>query len=50
MNWLKDRFKERTTIDGIILVATGIAMLLIPVDLIAYSAILYGAWTIWKPE
>lgn len=50
INWIKDRLKERTTLDGIALVATGIAMLIVPVDLIAYAAIAYGAWTIWKSE
>jgi hypothetical protein len=50
MNWLKNRLSERTTLDGAVLIATGIAMLLVPVDLIAYAAIFYGAWTIWKSE
>lgn len=50
INWIKDRLKERTTLDGIALVATGIAMLIVPVDLIAYAAIAYGAWTIFKSE
>ena len=48
--WLKSRLKERTSLDGVILIVTGIAMILIPVDLIAYAAIFYGAWTIWKSE
>ena len=50
MNWLKNRLVERTTLDGAVLIATGVAMLLVPVDLIAYGAIAYGAWTIWKSE
>jgi hypothetical protein len=50
MNWLKNRLVERTTLDGVVLIATGVAMLLVPVDLIAYGAIFYGAWTIWKSE
>ena len=50
INWIKDRLKERTTLDGVALVATGIAMLIVPVDLIAYAAIAYGAWTICKSE
>ena len=44
------RLTERTSLDGAVLIATGIAMILIPVDLIAYAAIFYGAWTIWKSE
>lgn len=50
MNWLTTRMTERTTLDGAVLVATGIAMLIVPIDLIAYAAIFYGAWTIWKAE
>ncbi len=50
INWIKNRLKERTTLDGVALIATGFAMLLVPVDLIAYAAIVYGAWTIWKSE
>lgn len=44
------RLTERTTLDGGVLIATGVAMILVPVDLIAYAAIFYGAWTIWKKE
>lgn len=50
MNWLKNRLVERTTLDGIILIVTGMCMLILPVDLIAWAAIIYGAWTIWKAE
>ena len=48
--WIKNRLQERTTLDEAALIATGIAMLLVPVDLIAYAAIAYGIWTIWKSE
>lgn len=50
INWIKNRLTERTTLDGVALVATGIVMLMVPVDLVAYAAIAYGAWTIWKSE
>lgn len=50
MSWLKSRLKERTTLDGVVLVASGVAMILVPVNLIAYAMIAYGAWTIWKSE
>ena len=50
MNWIKKRLTERTTLDGAVLIATGVAMILIPIDLIAYAVIFYGAWTIWKKE
>lgn len=50
MSWLKDRAEERTSWDGAMLIAVGLVMLMAPVDLVAYAAILYGAWTIWKAE
>jgi len=50
INWVMKRMTERTSLDGAVLIATGIAMILVPVDLIAYAAIFYGAWTIWKSE
>jgi hypothetical protein len=37
MKWLTARSKERTTLDGIVLVATGVAMIMVPVDLIAFE-------------
>ena len=51
-NWINDRLKERTTVDGVVLVGAGIAFLIFkPIAaLVAYSAIAYGAWTIWKAE
>lgn len=50
MNWLMTRMTERTTLDGAVLVAGGIAMLITPINLIAYGMIAYGAWTMWKRE
>jgi hypothetical protein len=50
MNWIMQRLTERTTFDGAALVATGVIMLIAPMDLIAYAAIAYGAWTMWKSE
>ena len=50
MNWFTKRMTERTTWDGIVLVASGIAMIVAPVNLIAYVMIAYGAWTSWKAE
>jgi hypothetical protein len=50
MNWLKGRLKERTTLDGAVLVAAGVAMIITPINLIAYAMIAYGAWTMWKSE
>ena len=50
MNWLMKRLTERTSWDGIILVASGVAMIIAPLNLVAYGMIAYGAWTIWKSE
>jgi hypothetical protein len=50
--WINERLNERTTIDGAVLVAAGIAFLIFkPIaSLVAYAAIAYGVWTIWKKE
>jgi len=50
--WINARIKERTTLDGVILVVAGVSFLIFkPIAaLAAYAAILYGAWTIWKAE
>lgn len=50
--WLTNRLKERTTYDGVILVGAGVAYLLLkPIAvLVAYAAIGYGLWTLYKSE
>ena len=50
--WITKRLNERTTIDGAVLIAAGIAFLIFkPIaSLVAYAAIAYGARTIWKKE
>tara|TARA_B110000503_G_scaffold56697_1_gene90793 strand:+ start:1550 stop:1714 length:165 start_codon:yes stop_codon:yes gene_type:complete len=50
--WIQKRLKERTTLDGAVLIAAGIAFLIFkPIaSIVAYGAIAYGAWTIWKKE
>lgn len=50
VNWIKNRLAERTSWDGALLIGMGVLMLLMPIDLAAYAAIAYGAWTIWKSE
>lgn len=52
LDWAKDRLEERTTWDGAVLIAAGVAFLIFkPIaGLLAYAAIGYGAWTIWKAE
>ncbi|MDA9938668.1 hypothetical protein N9C48_00990 [bacterium] len=51
-NWIIKRLSERTTLDGAVLIGAGIAFLIFkPIaSLVAYGAIAYGAWTIWKKE
>jgi len=50
--WVNDRLKERTSWDGAVLIIAGVAFLIFkPIAaLVAYGAIAYGAWTIWKAE
>jgi hypothetical protein len=50
LSWIKSKLKERTSWDGAALIATGIVMLMMPIDLVAYAAIAWGIWTIWKSE
>jgi len=50
--WIEQRLAERTTLDGAILVAAGVCFLIFkPIAAaVAYAAIAYGVWTIWKAE
>jgi hypothetical protein len=50
--WISQRIEERTTWDGVILVVAGITYLIFKplAVLVAYAAIVYGVWTIWKSE
>ena len=50
--FITDRLNERTSLDGAVLIGAGIAFLIFkPIAaLVAYAAIAYGAWTIWKAE
>ena len=50
--WVLDRIEERTSWDGVILVAAGVSYLIFkPIAaVVAYAAIAYGVWTIWKAE
>jgi hypothetical protein len=51
-DWINRRITERTTWDGIILVIAGVTYLIFkPIaTIVAYGAIAYGVWTIWKKE
>jgi hypothetical protein len=52
MKWITSRLKERTSWDGIVLVAAGVAFVVLGplAKIAAYAAIAYGLWTIWKKE
>ncbi len=47
-----DRLGERTTLDGAVLIGAGVAFLIFkPIaSIVAYAAIAYGAWTLFKKE
>ena len=51
-NFITSRLEERTSLDGAILIALGVLILIAGpfAKLAAYGAIAYGAWTIWKKE
>jgi hypothetical protein len=48
--WVAERLKERTTLDGVVLVAAGVSFLIFkPIaSIVAYGAILYGLFTLFK--
>ena len=51
-SWVKDRLKERTSYDGVALIGVGVAIILAGpfTKIVAYGAIGYGAWTLYKKE
>tara|TARA_B100000900_G_scaffold369490_1_gene347368 strand:+ start:15713 stop:15877 length:165 start_codon:yes stop_codon:yes gene_type:complete len=51
-NWIKKKLDERSAVDGILMVAAGAAIIIFSglAQYIAYAAIAYGAWTIWRQE
>jgi hypothetical protein len=50
--WVANRFTERTSWDGAALILLGVVVLIAkPIaGLLAYAAIAYGVWTIYKSE
>tara|TARA_B100000795_G_scaffold194494_1_gene148736 strand:- start:37 stop:204 length:168 start_codon:yes stop_codon:yes gene_type:complete len=52
MNWLKSRLKERTSWDGLAVLALGVVILVASpfAKIAAYGAIVYGLWTLLKSE
>ena len=51
-SWVIDRLKERTSWDGIVMIAAGAGFIILGplAKFAAYAAMAYGAWTIWKKE
>lgn len=51
-NFIKKRLNERTTIDGVVLISAGVCFLIFkPIaSIVAYGAILYGAYTLLKGD
>jgi|TARA_B110000116_G_scaffold239368_1_gene226747 hypothetical protein len=51
-NWITKRIEERTSLDGAVLIAVGVIVLIAGpfAKLAAYAAIGYGIWTIYKSE
>lgn len=51
-NWIENRLKQRSTVDGVLMVAAGAAIIVFGplTKLIAYGAIAYGAYTIWRQD
>ena len=50
--WVSSRLKERTSWDGAALITAGVCFLLFKgiATLVAWAAIAYGVWTLWKEE
>lgn len=50
--WVTARLKERTSWDGVVLIGAGVTFLIFkPIaSIVAYGAIAYGAWTLFKKE
>lgn len=52
IDWIKSRLKERSSIDGVIFIAAGVAFIVIGplAKFVAYGAVLYGLYTIIRSE
>ena len=52
IDWIKERTVERTSLDGSVLIAAGIVIILFAplAKYAAWAAIGYGVWTLWKSE
>jgi len=45
MNYLKNRLKERTTLDGVVMMAAALLIIVLPMSLIAGCLFGYGMYT-----
>jgi len=52
VQWVKDKWSERTSWDGAMLIGVGVVALLFSplMKWAAWAAIIYGAWTLFKSE
>lgn len=52
LDFVKARWSERTTWDGTVLIVVGLVALLFSplIKWVAWAAIIYGAWTLFKGD
>jgi|TARA_B100001964_G_scaffold219437_1_gene261516 hypothetical protein len=52
IQWLKDRWSERSSWDGTVLIGVGVVCILFAplVKWVAWAAVIYGVWTLFRPE
>ena len=50
--WIEQRLATRSSVDGVVMVAAGAAVIVFSpfAKIIAYGAIAYGAYTIWRQD
>lgn len=50
--WIEQRLAQRSSLDGVVMIAVGAAIIVFSpfAKLIAYGAIAYGAYTIWRKD
>ena len=52
IDWFKERLTERTSLDGAVLIATALAVLIVGplAEFMAWVALVYGIWSVVKEE
>ena len=50
--WINTKLKERSTLDGGLMVVAGVVIIVLGplAKFVAYGALAYGAYTIWRNE